>query len=187
LHLIYIATGVLVILFAVISCVWVKELYYAHEAKSSFSNQLTNLRDPLNTFGFNGITSEHAKCLNESVYLYNTKQLQCTSSYDAYVVIGTSQVAKNNFVAKAAELDQLLKKYGWTETANATPNIADWFQGITSGKDWLPDEGAYRNVGKTSCALDFMLAFSNPKPPAFNLQMACSSPRLTKLANEMIF
>lgn len=156
---------------------------YGNDAKASFNTELSTL-GPLSTFGLK--KTSNSKCITEAISQYNKPQLQCSVSEDPYIVIGKSVSSKNHFVAQAAKLDNLLKKNGWTETANATPTIKQWFEGITSGKDWYPDEGAYKNIGASHCSIDFFLAFSNPKPPAFNLQASCTAPILQKYKNQLL-
>jgi hypothetical protein len=181
-----VAILVFILVIALVLC-WsnIKRIYYGHQASSAFSTALTNLRSPLNTFGFQNIEGTSSKCVDESIYGYATLRLQCSAMHQAYVVIGNNPVQKNSFVAKAEELDMLLKQSGWTENGNTTPTIGQWFQGITSGKDWYSDEGAYENVGNQHCGLDFFVAYSSPKPPAFTLQLACSSPRLQKIETDL--
>ena len=182
-------TGIIVIaVFVVISSwSWLKEVYYGYEAESAFSTQLTNLRGPLNIFGFRSINSVTSICRSELFVQYSSPQLNCVSSISKYTVIGNSPISKNNYITQAKQLDQLLKQYGWTEDRNATPTIADWFEGITSGKDYYPDEGAYLTSGHTTCSMDFFVAYSSPSPPAFNLEMGCSSPVIKKFASSIIF
>lgn len=177
---------VLAVLVVIVSWSWLREVYYGYEAESAFSTQLTDLRGPLNTLGFRNINSATSICRTETIAGYSKPQLNCASSLNKYVVIGTSLSAKNNFVAQANKLDQLLKQYGWTEDKNVTPTIAEWFEGITSGKDYYPDDGAYLTSGNTNCSMDFFVAYSNPGPPAFNLAMGCSSPVLKKYADTII-
>lgn len=186
-HLMLIGTVIIAVFVIIVSWSWLREVYYSYQTESAFSTQLNNLRDPLNTFGYKGINSVTSICKTEMIAQYSTAQLICESSLNKYVIIGNNQSAKNNFIAKAKELDQLLSKYGWTEDKNAAPTIANWFQEITSGKDYLTDEGAYRTGGGSSCSIDFFVAYSNPSPPAFNLEIGCNSPVLKKFANEVIF
>lgn len=156
---------------------------YGYQARSAFGSELTALKTPFATLGIT--KAPRSTCTQEAIYGYGKLQLQCTVYVNKYVVIGSSAANKARFVTAAGQLDSALKQNGWTENENVTPTMRQWFQGITSGKDWYADEGAYKNTASAHCSMDFMLAFSNPRPPAYTLQMSCDSPVLQKVKTDL--
>lgn len=161
----------------------IDKIRYGFEASHAFDEEVSTLSQPLLTFGIK--KNMPSKCDMEQIYQYATPQLQCSVSENPYTLIGGSQTAKSRFVQQAGKLDALFEQNGWTETKNMTPSIRQWFQGITSGKDWYTDDGAFKNIGNSHCSVDFFVAFSNPKPPAFTMQTSCSAPVLQKYKNQL--
>lgn len=163
-----------------------KRIYYGYKARSTLSSQTEKLSGSLSKLGFKN-ADVVSKCTEELIFGYTTRQLQCVAERQNYVVIGTDATVKANFIAKAQALDTLLKNNAWTTTSNSASTLGEWFQGITSGKDYSTDIDSVRNSGDTHCSLSFNVAYSNPKPPAFEIRMACSSPVLEKVKNDVLF
>ncbi len=165
---------------------WIKRAYYSYEARTSLGSQTEKLGSALSTLGLKNANTP-PKCIEEPVYGYATPQLQCIAERQNYLVIGTTAVSKANFTTKARELDSLLKSNGWITTSNSATTLGEWFGDVTAGKDYSTDIDSVRNNGNTHCSLVFNVAYSNPKPPAFEIRMSCSSPVLEKIKNDAIF
>jgi hypothetical protein len=165
---------------------WIKHVYYGYEARATLNSQTEKLSSSLSTLGLKG-ASVTSKCTEESVFGYTTPQLQCIAGRQNYVVIGTDATSKANFADKAQEMDALLKSNGWVTTSNSASTLGEWFQGITTGKDYSTDIDSVRNSGNTHCSLVFNVAYSNPKPPAFVVRMSCSVPVLEKVKDNPTF
>lgn len=149
---------------------------YGMDVRHAFNDEYVALNEPLAAFGIT--KSPKSTCLVELDADYAAPQLQCNAQEQPYTVIGKSSVSKAHYVAEAALLDQQLSENGWTENHNAAPSYKDWMQAITSGKDWYPDEGAYKNFGNDHCWMDAFLAYANPAPPAFSMHVGCDAPAL---------
>jgi len=156
-----------------------KQIYFGYESRAAFASEVKKLRDPLNTLGFSGVNKRPSHCTKNAIYFGSeSTPIECTTAYQKYVVIGKDTSTKNLFNSKAAELDSLMKQNGWTVKSYAAPSLTAWFQGVLAGKDYYPDIGGYKNTAHAHCGFDINVAYSNPKPVAFNIQMHCDSPAL---------
>jgi hypothetical protein len=164
---------------------WVERVYYGYKARTSYQAEAKKLNSPSGVLGLSN-KSLPSKCLYESTYDYVSPQLQCVVEFQNYVVIGDNAQSQAAAVGAAKTLDAVLKKDGWTTTSNSAASLSEWFQGITSGKDYSTDIDSVMNSKSTHCSLVYNVAYSNPKPPAFEVRMACASPILQKVKNEAL-
>ena len=161
-----------------------RRIYYSNLTHYAFDHELSTLKQPLNTLGIQTASPKWPQCSVQAYYLYDTPQLQCVMSAKNYVVIGNSAARKAQFNQAAKQLDADFKTDGWTFQSNATPSISAWFQGMTSGKDYFPGAGGYKIWGNKHCDIQIGEAYSNPKPPAFSIELECGAPVLQKLRDE---
>jgi len=164
----------------------IKRVYYGYKSRAALGSQIKTLSSSLATLGISN-AKVASKCSEESVFGYSIPQLQCVSERQNYIVIGANAASKTNFTSKAQELDSLLKSDGWVTTSNSATTLGQWFQGITTGKDYSTDIDSVRNNGNTHCSLVFKVAYSNPQPPAFEIRMSCSVPVLEKVKDYATF
>lgn len=145
-----------------------------NEAKSQMRQEFGATLDG---FGLTERSLKHHRCNDMEYSGYDNPQFNCSSYYENYQVVGGTEVDKAAANNRAAELENVVKTQGWTMQGSQGYSFSQWFKDVTSGTDWYPDVGAYKNYGTTHCYIHFNVAYSNPKPAAISAQMGCTAPQ----------
>lgn len=178
-----------VVLLAVLSGALIKaghpklqRVYYGYQVRSALKNERKKLQDPLGSFGFANLEGGKSICVYGVEYGYASPKLICRAEVHSYTVLPADAAGKQAMNAKARALSDLMAKNGW-KSGNSP--LVPWFQGITEGKDYQPDQFNYKHVGNMFCMLDYTTAFSKPKPPAMSVTMQCSAPEPKKIGGQL--
>jgi len=148
-------------------------LVYEHSVQSVYNKETATLNDPLRSLGFKNIIHAPAKCQLAWAQNIHTS-VECVSSSSSYMIIGDTDRAA--LVNNAKSLSERLQNNAWQGTySNSGPytSLLTLATSISSGIDWQPDAAYTKQVGNTSCTIDFNTAFSKPKPAAIAGRVDC--------------
>ena len=135
-----------------------------------------NVAEPLNQLGHNKISRPKSKCVYTQVYGYEGNQLMCSTNENQFKEIGTDKDERAKFIEAASRLDEKLQTNGWKTESNSAKSFKEWIQAVASGTDYKTDINATKTVNGTTCMLVMTVAYSNPKPPAINTSLNCTTP-----------
>jgi hypothetical protein len=139
-------------------------------------SQFGSLAEPLNQLGYSKISRPKSKCVYTQVYGYEGNQLMCSTNENQFKEIGTDKNEQAKFTEAAAQLDEKLQTNGWKTESNSAKNFKEWVQAVAGGTDYKTDINATKTINGTTCMLIMTVAYSNPKPPAINTNLNCTTP-----------
>jgi hypothetical protein len=157
----------------------VKELYYAHKARTVLAQENLLLKNPLRKLGFTSITrGDNENCIDYSTFIVSSlpggpvDKIQCSAEIKSYKVFDNENDV-NKAVEAAQEISLLMEQNGWKR---GNYELGTWFKGVLNKADYSPDAYHYKYVDDKFCVIDFFVAYSNPKPPAVQAIFTCTTP-----------
>ena len=150
----------------------VRRMYYGYKSRSALSSENEKLGEPLRAIGFTNIEGGNSVCQYIQKYGYQGNPIDCTAELKSYQEFN-NEASKNQAVNAAQNLSTALKENGWQQ---GHYEVGKWFKDVTTGTDWNPDAYHYKYFDKTFCVLDFFVAYANPRPPAVQATMRCTTP-----------
>ena len=160
---------------------WVRLNSERLHVERTISTELKPLESTLSAFGFKDLTNLATSC---EYVTYNTDPnslddtfhdngtyLDCASGIDRFLVIPSSTAGKTAFNQHAQELSKVLQTNGWKSRPDYL--TIPWFQKISEGVDYQPDQLNTKTIGDLECTVDFFTAFSKPSAPALSLHAFC--------------
>lgn len=137
------------------------------DTQKVLNDQMDDLKDPLTRMGITqktksgdcGLTYANGFTLN---YF-------CGHAYQGY--LSDVRNLKPGLADRATALEISLQAGGWMRGGTSITQLGS---NIAKGIDYTPDAAYLKRIGAYTCLLDFNTAFSKPKPPAINGDMACS-------------
>lgn len=155
---------------------WVKQNLYRMRVERTITSELAPLRAPLQALGFSDFTNLTTECATTEDPTQSNgvavKHLSCSSRINRFVHVPTGTEGKAQFNQHAQELSKALQANGWKQREDL-PTIP-WFQKISEGVDYQPDQLNTKTVNGMDCMIDFYTAFSKPQPAALSLQASCT-------------
>lgn len=160
---------------------WLIQNYYRQKVEKTLSTQLKPLASTLKSLGFGDLTTLDTACsyniypdtsaVTDAAYSAG-KVFECSSSVRGFIKVPTDEQGKATFNQNAFELSKILQANGW-ESRKEYPTVS-WFEKISQGVDYQPDQLNLKTVGNIQCTIDFFTAFSQPDPAALSLHAYCS-------------
>jgi hypothetical protein len=163
---------------------WKAENYYRLKVERTVTTQIKPLESSLKALGFNDLANLNTDCKYNTYKLNLPKNalndqlrpsgtyFDCFSGIDRLITVPTDSVGKAAFNKNAEELSKTLQANGWVSRPDY-PTIP-WFQEISKGVDYQPDQLNEKNVDGMHCIVDFFTAFSKPAPTAISARINCS-------------
>lgn len=176
-HVAIVAIGVALVVgtfFVMNGPYWVKRVYGGYKLRQVYKSQLSYLREPLNSLGFQHIKDASSHCGMTEFFGYEGKQFFCSASQRPTIAITESSKVSVNLAAK--QLDDLINLAGGVVTSNAAPTFQKWFAAVTEGADFYPDVHGTIRTGTYLCDVGAWVAYSNPSPPAVSVELTCNRP-----------
>ena len=163
---------------------WFNQTYYRKKAENTVSSQIKPLREVLTSLGFTDLTRLDTKCgyftyepINEGDTRYSGgTYFECSSGIDRLLKLPADAAGKDNFNQNAAKLSQTLQANGWQSRPDYP--TSSWFEKISQGVDYQPDQLNKKKVGDFECIVDFFTAFSKMynEEPAISVRIFCDRP-----------
>lgn len=165
---------------------WFVTNYSRLKVERTTRHELSKISEPLQALGFHDLddltticgyndTSKPAYGANDSSNPNNTASaLDCDSRINQTVYVPTDAAGTKTFNQQAATLSKALTDNGWKQREDL-PTIP-WFQKITEGIDYQPDQLNTKKVNGLDCTVDFFTAFAHPQAPRISLLAYCSKP-----------
>lgn len=163
---------------------WFNQTYYRKKVEHTVTSQIKPLREVLTSLGFTNLSKLNTKCGNvtyEPTGEGDQRQsggtyFECSSGIDRYIKVPTDAVGIARFNQNAAKLSQVLQTNGWQSRPDY-PTIP-WFQKISQGVDYQPDQLNKKKVNGFECVVDFFTAYSkmHNEVPAISVQIFCDKP-----------
>jgi hypothetical protein len=185
-----IVTAFLIVVLAVLTIVflfpakhWFDQTYYRKKAEHTVIAQIKPLKEILMSLGFTNLSKLDTKCDYVTFKPTEGDQQQsggtyfeCSSGIDRYTKVPTDAAGKANFNQNAAKLSQILHTNGWQSRPDY-PTIP-WFQKISQGIDYQPDQLNEKKVNDFECIVDFFTAYSKVynEEPAISVRIFCNKP-----------
>lgn len=178
--------AVLAIVFLFPAKHWFNQIYYRNKTERTVNLQIKPLKEVLTSLGFTNLAKLETKCGYVTYGPTNDDQLkssgtyfECSSGIDRYIKVPTDAAGKTSFNQNAAKLSQILQDNGWKSRPDY-PTIP-WFQKISQGVDYQPDQLNTKKVDDFECTVDFFTAYSkmHNEKPAISMRIFCdktSSP-----------
>lgn len=166
---------------AFVSKQWLIQNYYRQKVEKTLNAQLKPLASTLKSLGFADLATLDTAC-SYNTYpdtsgvtdaAYSTgKVFECSSGVRGYIKIPTDDQGKATFNQNAVELSKVLQANGWESRKDY--HTVPWFEKITQGVDYQPDQLNLKTVGDIQCTVDFFTAFSQPDPAAISMHAYCN-------------
>lgn len=163
---------------------WFNQTYYRKKAEHTVTSQIKPLKEVLTSIGFTDLSKLDTKC---GYVTYKPVEgadqahsggtyFECSSGIDRYIKVPTDAEGKSNFNQNAAKLSQILQANGWQSRPDY-PTIP-WFQKISEGVDYQPDQLNKKTVDGFNCIVDFFTAYSKMynEKPAISMRIFCDKP-----------
>lgn len=184
-----IGIAVLIVLLAVLAVIflfpakhWFNQTYYRKKAEHTVTAQIKPLKEVLNSLGFTNLSKLDTKCgyvtykpIEGSDQAHGGgTYFECSSGIDRYIKVPTDPAGKASFNRDAAKLSQVLEANGWKSRPDY-PTIP-WFQKISEGVDYQPDQLNQKRVNGFDCIVDFFTAYSKMynEKPAISVRIFCN-------------
>lgn len=137
------------------------------DTQKVLNDQMNNLKDPLVRMGI----TQKVKSGDCTLTYANgfTSNYFCGHAYQGY--LSDVRNLKPSLADRATALEISLQTAGWMRGGTSITQLGS---NISKGIDSTPDAAYFKRIGAYTCLLDFSTAFSKPKPPAINGNMACS-------------
>jgi hypothetical protein len=162
---------------------WFNQTYYRRKAEHTVRLQIKPLKEVLTSLGFTNLSKLDTKCGYATFKPTEGDQRQsggtyfeCSSGIDRYIKVPTDAAGKASLNENTAKLSQILQTNGW-ESRPDYPTIP-WFQKISQGVDYQPDQLNKKNVNGFECIVDFFTAYSKmySEEPAISVRIFCNKP-----------
>jgi hypothetical protein len=177
-----IITALLILMLAIVFLFpakhWFDQTYYRKKTEHTVTAQIKPLKEVLTSLGFTNLSKLDTKCGDVT---YEPKQqsggayFECSSGIDRYMKVPTDAAGKASFNENAAKLSQILQANGWHSRPDY-PTIP-WFQKISQGVDYQPDQLNQKKVNNFECMVDFFTAYSkmHNERPAISVRIFCNN------------
>jgi hypothetical protein len=178
---------------------WYNETYYRKKAEHTVTAQIKPLKDVLTSLGFMNLSKLDTKCRDVTyepididrgpqsgaayapIQIDGTQQqsggayFECSSGIDRYIKVPIDAAGKVTFNQNVAKLSQILQANGWKSRPDY-PTIP-WFQKISQGVDYQPDQLNQKKVNDLDCIVDFFTAYSkmHNESPAISVRIFCNN------------
>jgi hypothetical protein len=172
----------LVIIFLFPAKHWFNQIYYRKKAEHTVTTQIKPLKEVLTSLGFTDLSKLDTKCgyvtyrpVEGADQAHNGgTYFDCSSGIDRYIKVPTDPAGKASFNQIAAKLSQVLQANGW-QSRQDYPTIP-WFQKISQGVDYQPDQLNQKKVNDFDCVVDFFTAYSKlySEKPAISVRVFCN-------------
>jgi hypothetical protein len=162
---------------------WYNPIYFRKKVEHTVSAQVKPLKDVLTSLGFTNLSKLDTKCGDvtyEPTYEGDQRQsggayFECSSGIDRYTKVPTDAVGIARFNQNAAKLSQILQANGWKSRPDY-PTVP-WFQKISQGVDYQPDQLNKKKINDLECTVDFFTAYSkmHNQSPAISVRIFCNN------------
>lgn len=153
----------------------IKLAYKGYQIRSTYNEEYGNLVGSLTKFGLTDSKVEESQCTEEELHDQGVVMM-CSANQNHYTVVGHEQSEKDAFKASAKQLDEQLALTGWKTHSNTAENFEEWVSEVVDGVDYNTDILASKKTRDGYCTMQLTVAYSNPAPPAVNLNANCQSP-----------
>lgn len=165
---------------------WLLQNYYRQKVERTFTNELKPLKGSLTALGYKDLSNLDTRCgyityksdpadpLDEPIRPNGT-YLECSSGINRLTKVPEDAAGKITFNQRAVELSKVLQANGW-QSRKDYPTVP-WFQKISEGVDYQPDQLNQKTVNNMQCTVDFFTAFSKPDPIAISVMAFCVKPQ----------
>lgn len=166
---------------------WLAQNYDRLKVERTISGEIEKLEPQLTALGFTDLKQLETSCgyvtypsheemqQDGGFYLSGPgPQYECSSGIDRLTQVPTDEAGKAQFNRNAENLNQSLRANGWKSREDL--QTIQWFQEISKGVDWQPDQLNTKTVDDLNCMVDFFTAYSKPAPPAISVQFNCYKP-----------
>lgn len=160
---------------------WFNQTYYRKKAEHTVTSQIKPLKEVLTSLGFTDLSKLDTKCgyvtygPTEGDQQSGGAYFECSSGIDRYIKVPKDAAGKDGFNQNAAKLSQILQANGWQSRPDY-PTIP-WFQKISEGVDYQPDQLNEKKVNGFDCMVDFFTAYSkiHNDEPAISVHISCTN------------
>ena len=150
----------------------IKKMYYSRKVMRAFNDEKNKLGPSITGLGLTDTKKLEPECKEIEKTGESNKSINCTVTYNKATTYDSAD-AVSKALGNAKILSQQLSSQGWVK---GNYDIDQWFSEVLNKVDYNPDATFERLNNNTLCVLQFTVAYSNPKPPAVNVNYSCSTP-----------